>query len=344
MIVCTAQSLRERSTLSRNYNLNVKEDKIINCTKNRWTHSSSSSKDNSFIKILLAGAGAVVVGSVVYFSTQSTEKPKKETSQPKVDTILIKPKIENLPDSIDYLIIGGGTAAFSAFRSIRANDPKAKVLVITEEKYNPYMSPPLSKELWFSEKELSEKLTFRQWNGRERSIFYEHPEFYADLKTLAESETGGVTVVSGYRITQLSPLEKKAFIDNGQSIGYKKCLIATGGHPKNLEIFEKASDDVNERILLYRNVDDFLKLKKISDSKKSITIIGGGLLGSELACALGRRSQILKSPSEVNQAFPEAGNVGKLLPEYLSQWTMENIKKEGKVFDNPWGLSLTTKT
>ena len=36
-------------------------------------------------------------------------------------------------------------------------------------------------------------------------------------------------------------------------------------------------------------VEDFKVLDTVSRSVKSITIVGGGFLGSELACALGRR-------------------------------------------------------
>lgn len=33
----------------------------------------------------------------------------------------------DLPKHVPYLLIGGGTAGFSAFRAIKANDAKAKV-------------------------------------------------------------------------------------------------------------------------------------------------------------------------------------------------------------------------
>lgn len=36
-------------------------------------------------------------------------------------------------------------------------------------------------------------------------------------------------------------------------------------------------------------IEDFKSLDKVSRNIESITIIGGGFLGSELACALGRR-------------------------------------------------------
>lgn len=44
-----------------------------------------------------------------------------------------------------------------------------KVLVVGDEEATPYMRPPLSKELWFSDdKEGVENLRFKQWNGKEK--------------------------------------------------------------------------------------------------------------------------------------------------------------------------------
>lgn len=74
-----------------------------------------------------------------------------------------------LPEHVPYLIVGSGTASFSAFRAIRARDAKAKVLVIGAEEDYPYMRPPLSKELWFAEDpKVAKTLRFKQWNGKER--------------------------------------------------------------------------------------------------------------------------------------------------------------------------------
>lgn len=98
-----------------------------------------------------------------------------------------------LPSHTPYLLIGGGTASFAAARSIRARDPGARVsralilvqtfgpdivlksfsirqvLIVTDEPDLPYMRPPLSKELWFSDDpSVTETLRFKQWNGKER--------------------------------------------------------------------------------------------------------------------------------------------------------------------------------
>ena len=44
-----------------------------------------------------------------------------------------------------------------------------QVLVVGQEEHTPYMRPPLSKELWFSDdSEGVAALKFKQWNGKEK--------------------------------------------------------------------------------------------------------------------------------------------------------------------------------
>ena len=57
-------------------------------------------------------------------------------------------------------------------------------------------------------------------------------------------------------------------------------------------------------------IEDFQRLDDVARKVKSIAIVGGGFLGSELACALGRRGR--DSALRVTQVFPESGNMGKV--------------------------------
>lgn len=97
--------------------------------------------------------------------------------------------------------------------------------------------------------------------------------------------------------------------------------------PKTLTLFEGAKCEVKERVQTYRDIFDFEDLNEMVEENDSITIIGGGFLGSELACTLARRGR--KKNLKVTQIFKESGNMGKILPEYLSLWTTKKMEAEG---------------
>lgn len=86
-----------------------------------------------------------------------------------------------------------------------------------------------------------------------RSLFFLDDEFYVNPKYLNEQENGGVAVVTGRRVTQVDAQKKKVTLDNAWEISFDKCLIATGGRPRNLPIFEK-SPALKEKVTLFRNV------------------------------------------------------------------------------------------
>lgn len=90
-------------------------------------------------------------------------------------------------------------------------------------------------------------------------------------------------------------------------------------------------------------IDDFRKLDEATKTAKKVVIIGGGFLGSELACALAHRGKLLFSSirkicsgilrisgksngMEVHQVYPEKGNLARILPEYLSEWTTRKLQ------------------
>ncbi|XP_012945888.1 apoptosis-inducing factor 1, mitochondrial isoform X2 [Aplysia californica] len=243
----------------------------------------------------------------------------------------IEPDLKDLPEvpqHAQYLLIGAGTATFGAFRAIKSKDPTAKILVIGEESVVPYMRPPLSKELWFNDnKEEVDSLQFKQWNGKKRSIFYEPKEFFADPRTLNTLEKGGIALLTGRKVVKVDASKKKVWLASGETLTYDKCLIATGGKPRNIPVLAKADPEVQKRTVLFRNVEDFKSLDRMTQASESIAIVGGGFLGSELACALGKRGK--DTGLRVYQLFPEKGNMGRVLPEYLSKWTTRKVENEG---------------
>lgn len=189
----------------------------------------------------------------------------------------------------------------------------------------PYMRPPLSKEIW---RNAGSELKFKQWNGAERSLFFEPDDFYIDPTKLLESPNGGVAIVRGYTVKAIDVTAKKAILSDGTEIEYDECLLATGSEPENLPIFKLAPSTIQKRISVFKTIDDFEQVKEIIDKSGSVAIIGGGFLGSELACALASYGNGAKKLT-VHQIFYEQGNMGKILPQYLSQWSTERVKEEG---------------
>ncbi|CAF3121073.1 unnamed protein product [Rotaria socialis] len=170
-----------------------------------------------------------------------------------VETINKNDLTSNIPNFAQYLIIGGGATAMSAFKSIRAHDPTAKVLVISSEKYLPYMRPPLSKDIWYTDDDdLIRKHSFKQWHGKEKSLYFFDDEFYTDVKTLNDQENGGVAVVLGRKVVDLDLKTSTAKLDNDWEISFEKCLIATGGQPKTLKIFQDMSNHLKRKLTFYR--------------------------------------------------------------------------------------------
>ena len=131
--------------------------------------------------------------------TDSSENIKpSESKSEEVETKVPK----SFPEEVTFLLIGGGTSSFSAMRSIRAADPRAKVMIISEEATTPYMRPPLTKELWYAEKSKSPtgQLMFKTMSGRERSVFFEKESFYTHPNELDEGSKGGISVVRGHKV------------------------------------------------------------------------------------------------------------------------------------------------
>ena len=139
-----------------------------------------------------------------------------------------------------------------------------------------------------------------------------------------EQENGGVAVVTSKRVTQVDIQAKTVRLDNNWEITYDKCLIATGGKPRNLPAVEQNWEQLKEHVTLFRNVEDFKRLHAIAKQpNKTIAIVGGGFLGSELACALATVAR--KNGGQVVQVFPEDGILRRVLPKYLSEWTTQKV-------------------
>lgn len=250
---------------------------------------------------------------------------------------------------MQYLLVGGGTASFAAMRAIRSARPDAQVLIVGAEPALPYMRPPLSKELW-REPDLAraaadlDTLTFRQWNGRRRSVVYEPPAFYAPVERLAAGEPGAAAA-RGWRVERLDVARREAWLRaaHGEeaTVRYEQCLVATGLRPRRLEALRAARG--SGRVLALRAAADAAALARLLEREdvRRVCVVGGGFLASELSAALAER--LRDTGAEVTQVFREAAPLAGVLPAYLAAEAARRLRRAGvslrpgaEVADGAW--------
>jgi len=165
-------------------------------------------------------------------------------------------------------IIGAGTAAYRFIQTYREHNTEDEIIVFSKEKY-PFYNRVLLPEY------VSEELKWEQLQKmREGSM-----------------ESLNVTLSTSNPITQINREEKYIVDSKGEKHNYDVILMATGSRafvPKEVPIHLPGRFTMRER-------GDADKLKKylaetgLPDSEQHVTIVGGGLLGLELAAALRRR-------------------------------------------------------
>ena len=159
----------------------------------------------------------------------------------------------------------------------------------SEPNRTPYKRPPLTKGLWSG--------------GDEAKIW----------KNTADA---GAEVILGRRIVALDLAARRATDDQGDDYAYEKLLLATGGTPRRLG----GGDD---QVIYYRTLDDFRKLRQITEGGANVVVIGAGFIGSELAASL------TSAGAKVTMVFPEAGVTSRVLPDGLARFVAEYFREKG---------------
>lgn len=188
-----------------------------------------------------------------------------------------------------YLIIGGGMTGYAAIRGIRSIDPEGSIGLISAESHPPYKRPPLSKGLWQGTP--IDKIWYR-------------------------IEKLNVTLHLGRYTDTLTVDDNVVIDDQGEKFHYEKLLLATGGDTVK---FPFGGED----IIYFRNVDDYQKLRGLSEQKRRFAVIGGGFIGSEIAAALAMNNK------QVVMIFPEEGIGARMFPHDLNQFLNEYYRSKG---------------
>ena len=190
-----------------------------------------------------------------------------------------------------YVIVGGGMTADAAIEGIRQIDPSGSIALVGSETHPPYDRPPLTKGLW---KGTPLDSVWRKANRE------------------------GADVKLGRTITRLDLRQKRAVDDQGTVYDWDKLLLATGGTPRRLE-----GDGAGDRVLYYRTLDDYTRLRALSERGERFAVIGAGFIGSEIAAALAMNNK------RVTMLFPGEAIGGRVYPRDLSQFLIGFYREKG---------------
>lgn len=205
-------------------------------------------------------------------------------------------------DNYKYIIVGAGLAGASAIGGIRENDPDGSIAIFGDEEHLPYNRPPLSKELWSGKAQIED-------------IFVNGQDFYAENK---------VELKLGITIASINHAQKTITDNSGGSHQYYTLLLTTGGKPRILPV---PGGDL-DGICYYRYLRDFNQIRPQVQEGKSAVIIGGGFIGSEIACAFNINKV------KVTMIFPDAylcartfpGSLGKAIQDYYIKKGIEILR------------------
>ncbi|GHD24848.1 pyridine nucleotide-disulfide oxidoreductase [Nocardiopsis kunsanensis] len=149
------------------------------------------------------------------------------------------------------VIAGGSIAAATTAQALRAHGFEGGITLLSDEIHAPYSRVPLSKGV------LSGKETLDS----------------AALPELGED----VAVRLGARVTELRPKEQRLVLVGGEHVPYDGLVIATGARPRRLA----APDQTGEYVV--RTLEDATRLKGRIGTAESVLVVGGGVLGMEVA-------------------------------------------------------------
>jgi 3-phenylpropionate/trans-cinnamate dioxygenase ferredoxin reductase subunit len=194
------------------------------------------------------------------------------------------------PAHVRYLLIGAGVAGSAAAQAIRELDRAGSVLMVGQEIMRPYHRPPLSKAFLRGEVDRGALLTL----------------------PVAWFTENNVQLITGRRVTWLEPDRHRATLDDGTVVQYDQCLLCFGGMVAPLELpgaglpglyYLRTLADAES--ILTRIQQALRDGRPHPHGRGRAAVIGGGLLGVEVAASLRRRGLWVELVMEGPLPWPE---------------------------------------
>lgn len=207
----------------------------------------------------------------------------------------------------NIVIVGAGQAGASAILELRGNKYEGKITLIGDESHLPYERPPLSKDVILKPEDTKIEILSEQK--------------LADL---------GVETIRGNGVAKINAEAKTVELLNGDVVAYDKLLLATGGAARRLPNF----DALGKHVYTLRNLEDSQALVPVLQAGRRIILIGGGVIGLELASS----ARYKDCQVTVIEMGPMV--MGRCSPQILSEFLLEqhrqnqvDVRLETKIAD-----------
>lgn len=195
------------------------------------------------------------------------------------------------------VIVGAGQAGAVAAASLRQLGYRGGLTLVGQEAHPPYERPPLSKAVLQGTATHAEAAV--------------HPAgFYAENDIALLTETA---------VAALDPAARTVRLADGRTLPYDRCLLATGGHARELPALPRGRAGVH----YIRTLDDALDLRAALRPGVRAAVIGGGFLGLEVASTareLGAEVTVIENGSRLLE---------RALPAIMSDWLAERVRASG---------------
>jgi NADPH-dependent 2,4-dienoyl-CoA reductase/sulfur reductase-like enzyme len=169
------------------------------------------------------------------------------------------------------VIVGAGPAGVGAALAARQQDPSAEVILLSDERSEPYEKPPLSKAV----------LT-----GKAR------PE-HAPIAGPSGVGGHGIAFRGGVRCTAIDRAKHAVVSESGERIGYDMLVLATGSCNRTLPLFPAGEPGTH----YLRTEAEALALREQFRAGRSLVVVGAGLIGLEVASSaieVGLRTTVIE--------------------------------------------------
>jgi len=164
-----------------------------------------------------------------------------------------------MADDGTHVVVGAGLAGAKAAETLREDGFTGRVVLLGEEQERPYDRPPLSKE-------------YLQGNADRDSVYLHPADWYAEH---------GVELRCGVRAHAVDRDAHEVVLADGERVGYRKLLLATGSSPRRLPV---AGADL-EGVHYLRTLQNSDTIAAAIRSSSRIVVIGGGWIGLEVTAA-----------------------------------------------------------